>query len=269
MRARAETSGACQDGVAHRIGDTSTFSREHLSDEERVTASLDIKIGGIDAIGGGHPRDRLRCEQRQSHAPPDAGRAELAEQDAQRVAAVESLVAIAENHEQRHGLDPARDETDDVQRRLVRPVHVLDNKNGGSARQPRQQCRGQTVGRHVLLQELRELTTGGRSDVVERTERPGGEQRVAGAPEHADRLRLLSQEATDERRLADACFAAYEDDATTVLPDHGHRRKPLRQLGELALAFEQPPPGVTTAIVHSHSPLRATPVTVLQVVNVA
>ena len=161
------------------------------------------------------------------------------------------LVAIAENHQQWHGFGPARDEFDDVQRRLVRPVHVLDNKDGGAARQPGQQCRGQTVGRFVLLQKMLELTSGGRRDVVEWTEWPGCEQRIARAPEDADRLRLLCQEATDERRLADPCFAAHEDDATTVLPLY--RCEPLRQLGKLGLAFEQAPPRLTS-IVHSHSP---------------
>src|ERR1022692_2849515 len=170
------------------------------------------------------------------------------------MASIESLVSIAESHEQWHGIGPARDETEDLQRGFVCPVHVLDNKDGGSARQPRKQSRGQTVGRFVLLQALLDLTTGGRPDVVERTEGPRCEQRVAGTPEHVYRLRPLCQETTDERRLADTSFATDEDDSTAVLP--GYRSEPLRQLGKLALALEQLPPGVITSIVHSRSPHR-------------
>ena len=108
-----------------------------------------------------------------------------------------------------------------------------------------------------MLQEFLELTAGRRRNIVERAERPGREQRIAGAPEHAGSRGLLCQEAADERSLADACFAADQDDTTTVLPDH--RCEPLRQLGKLLLAFEQTPPSVSTSIVHLRSPHRATP----------
>jgi len=254
MRAQAEASGARQDGIAHCVWDASAFDGEHLGDEEGVAPRFDIEVSGIHAFGDRHSRDCVRSEEGQSDAPTDAGRAEFAQKHAQWMASIESLVSIAESHEQWHGVGSARDETDDVQRGFVCPMHVLDNQDRWSARQPRQQSRGQTVGRFVVLQELLDLTTGGRSDVMERTEGPWCEQRVAGTPEHFYRFRPLCQETTDERRLADTGFATDEDDATAVLP--GYRSKPLRQLGKLAFAFQQLPRGVITSIVHSRSPHR-------------
>ena len=125
-RRSAERRHAREHGVAHRRRQLEAAGGERLGHEERVARRPAVQLGGVDVVrrrqlGDGLQRQRLE---------PQAGRlaaCELAERDAQRMPAVELVVAVA-GHEQRgHGRDAAAQQPQHVERRGVGPVHVLEH----------------------------------------------------------------------------------------------------------------------------------------------
>ena len=123
------------------------------------------------------------------------------------------VVAIRGEHEGRpETVDPAADEGEHVQGRLVRPVQVVEDEDGRPARlQLPDHGARHVVGLGVAVHHVVELTAGLRCDVDEGPERSRREQRVARAPEDACRRVLVVAERSHERRLADARLTADQD----------------------------------------------------------
>ena len=92
---------------------------------------------------------------------------------------VELLLAIADGEHGADRLDAASDESEDVERRLVGPVDVLDHDDRRPTAKLVDQRRGDRVGNRVAAQELVQCVTRRRGDVVERAERLRREQPVA------------------------------------------------------------------------------------------
>ena len=65
------------------------------------------------------------------------GGRQLAQQELQRMRAGELVVAVGRDHERLCVADPPAEDTQDVERRLVAPVHVLEHQDGRLLAQPR------------------------------------------------------------------------------------------------------------------------------------
>jgi hypothetical protein len=189
---------------------------ERFDDEEGVAGGLAVQLLGVDAVRLGEPRDRHRGEPAEPHPPDGAAGRQLAEHDPERMRAVELVVAVGGHDQGRHRLHPAGEQQQDVQGRLVGPVHVLEHED---RRGPRAQLPGERrrhLVRHGAARDDRpELAAGPLGDRQQRAERARGEQRVAAAPENPRRSAVLFAEAPHQRGLADPRLAADQQHVPT------------------------------------------------------
>jgi hypothetical protein len=176
---------------------------------------------------------------------------QLPEHDPQRVAAIDPVVAIGRQHERGDRLDAASEQAQDVERRLIGPVEVLEHDD---VRRPAAQLarqRGDELARRGALRDQRsELAADVVGDVDERAERARGEQRVARSPQHPTSASAVA-ERPHERRLADSRLAGDEDEPPAAL--RTHRRQVAVECLELRAALEQPCGcGTRRPIAHGH-----------------
>jgi hypothetical protein len=109
---------------------------------------------------------------------------------------VELVVAVAGDDQGRNRLNSAGKQSQHVERRLVRPMHVLEHEDGWSAcPQFAHERRDDLVRLHATRYDLLELAAGAIGDLEQWTERARGEQRIAAAPEDPRRLAALFAEA--------------------------------------------------------------------------
>ncbi len=151
---------------------------------------------------------------------------------------IELVVAIRQDHERWEVVDPASEHAHDIERRLVRPVHVLEHEHR-RARLKHVPDRGQNLVRTgAALDELCECASGPGGDVCERTERAGREERITRSFEdlvgRPDRL----AERPDERRLADAGLPGDDHEPAGTGP---RLRQRGHELVQGSLSFEQLP----------------------------
>jgi hypothetical protein len=123
----------------------------------------------------------------------------------------------------------------DVQRRLIGPVEVLQDDHGRTANGAPQRSE-HLAGGGAPLGHLRQLAADLGGDVDQGAERTRREQRLAGAGQHRGRSLPLT-EGAHERRLAHPRLAAQHDHLAA--PAATHRRKPVVELGEVAVALQQ------------------------------
>ena len=103
---------------------------EHLRHEERVSGRHAIEIVGIGAVWLGELRNSGTRERLELQAPDGGYRSETSEDDAKRVRGIELVVAVGRDDERWSVLDSSSDEPEDVERRLVGPMHVLEDEDG-------------------------------------------------------------------------------------------------------------------------------------------
>jgi hypothetical protein len=157
-----------------------------------------------------------------------------ADHAAQRMRGADLVVAVAE-HEQRAGaFDAPAEKLDEVQRRVVGPVQVLDHH----------QCRrvgGAQLGQHRLeqrrprpVQPCAEARTALSRHVEQRRQRMRRFECVAGAPPDG-RAGVAGRQRPQHAGLADACFAGHQRDAAVP-------RRVAQQRGQFLqhrLSFDQ------------------------------
>ena len=131
-RAGAERGRASQHGVADRLRDLVGVAGKHFGHEERVPGCHAIEIAGIGAVRLGELRNSSVRERLEAQAPDGGDSRKTSEDDAERVRGIELVVAIGRDHERGGVLDSSSDEPKDVERRLVGPVHVLEDEDGRS-----------------------------------------------------------------------------------------------------------------------------------------
>jgi hypothetical protein len=85
--------------------------------------------------------------------------------------------------------------------------------------------------------ELFELASRRRRNIEHRAEWPGGEQAVAGPPEHSFARPTLAAEAAQKRRLASPCLAMDQREPTLSAP--GDRGKEVSEDAQLIRPLEQ------------------------------
>jgi hypothetical protein len=102
----------------------------------------------------------------------------------------------------------ATEQTEQVERCLIRPVHVLEYEDRTLVLQLFEQHIHYVVRDRPGRRQSRESPAGLRSDVDDRTERTWGEERFARADEDACRPCHLCEEGANEGALANARLAA-------------------------------------------------------------
>src|SRR5204862_7279931 len=153
---------------------------ERREDEERMATRLAVELVSVDIAWLRELRDG---DGRQRHELQSCGpltRSELAEHDPQERRALELVVTVRTEDERRERLQPAAEQPQDVERRLVGPVEVLEHEDRrGAAAQLLGQRRDELMRQHVVRDHVLQLRKG-----EQRTERTLREQRIAIPPEN-------------------------------------------------------------------------------------
>jgi hypothetical protein len=125
------------DGVANGDRELPVAGRQALRHEERVAGRRAMERDRIDACAGrqrAHGIDR----QRRHVDRGDGSRRQVAEGQAKRVDRSQLIVAVRPDEQDRQVVDPAPDHPQQVKRRLVRPVEVLEDDDRGRRPPPAQ-----------------------------------------------------------------------------------------------------------------------------------
>ncbi len=185
----------------------------------------------------GQLSDRRRRQRGQPDAADRAGGRERSHHQAQRVHAIQLVIAEGRDDECLGGLHAPGDDAEDVQCRGVGPVQVLKHDDRG---RPLTQLVHQLGGEHVRPgfgpAESVELAAGRRGDVEEWRQRTRRDQRVACAVDHLDPGGQVRGEAVHQLGLAYTGLAGDEDQPSGAALDH---LDVICQQRELGGAFEQ------------------------------
>jgi hypothetical protein len=219
-------------GVAHAPRRARAFAREYLGHVERVAARAGMKCGAVDAVRRGQAGDSARRQRLDRDA---MGRRQVPEHEAQRVVALQRVVAVRRDHQRRHPLHPPAEQLHDVQRRLVGPVEILQDDHGRLPDRAAQRPED-LAGGCAPLGHLGQLAAHFVGDVDQRSERSRREERLARPGQHAAGPLPLA-ERTHERRLADPSLAAEHDHLPA--PAATHLREAVVELREVAIALQQ------------------------------
>ena len=121
------------------------------------------------------------------------------------------VIAISRQDESRHLIYLAPQQTYDVQRCLVRPMDVLDDKHRRFlAAQLSNERNRDLVGRSSAFNYLFQLAADCCGYAKQRTQRMRRKQRVAGTG-YDPHVRLVSSEATKQHCLADSSLTSHKD----------------------------------------------------------
>ena len=129
---RIQTREARQDGVAHGLGNL-LAGREHLADEKRVAVGAPVEGLRVEFRVRGQPFDSTGGERFDSLPRDRPRRRQLADRKPQRVHAVELVLAVGDHHERAQLRDPPAGVAEEVKRRPVGPVQILENQDHGWA----------------------------------------------------------------------------------------------------------------------------------------
>jgi len=129
------------------------------------------------------------------------------------VTAVELVVPIAGEHECGDRLHAASEEPQDIEARLVRAMHILEDEHRWRPRpQLAHERRGNLIRSRAGLHELLQLSPGALGDVDEGPERTWSEQCITSAPQESRAAGAVVTEASQESGLADTGLSADEQD---------------------------------------------------------
>jgi len=151
------------------------------------------------------------------------------------VVACHLLLAESADEEERKLTQPASDDVQEVERRVVGPVQVLEHDDRPRLAAPQDgEKRLENTIPIAFIESRPERPGGPRSDVRQGGERPSGHDAVAGSPERLVPCSLTA-EGVDESRLADACLARDEKQAPVPLSGAQVLGHPVEQ----GLAFQE------------------------------
>jgi hypothetical protein len=216
-RRRAQTSDAGEHRVTHSGRDPPAAGGEHLGDEERIAVGDAVEL----------IRRRRRAAARGSPlrlaeaAPPRVARSrpgsELPEEDPERVAAVELVVAVAGQDQRGSGLDPASKQSQNVARRLVGPMDVLEHQDRRPLLELRHQRSRELMRRRAALDQLSELPARDLGHVQQRSQGAGCEQRLTTTPQHPRRVPLRVAKPPQQNCLAHSRLASDQDEPPSAV----------------------------------------------------
>jgi hypothetical protein len=228
----------------HRVADRrrhlAARAGEDLGHEERIAAGRLVHslVGAPRAAG--QLADRVLRQYGKADAADRVVR-QLAEDEPERVSRAQLVVAIGDDQQGGRLADTPAHVLEDVERGVVRPVHVLEDGDGNRRRAPQLAQEGgeDPLALRAALHQRPERAPGVVGDVEQRAERPGGEQRVARPPEDAGGRSIALgelREPLNQRRLADPRLAGDESDGPIPASDAAQRRQ---ELVEKAVALEK------------------------------
>jgi hypothetical protein len=236
-RVLGQPGGSGQDCVAGRDGHARALACDQLGHEERVPARERVHLRGRVRRALGQAPDPGGRERWQVDPPGAALAGELAQCQSEPVIGCEGIVAEGHEQQDRQLGDPATEEAEQVQRRLVRPLHVFDHQHpevGDRGRRLQHRVEDLVARRrrpYGVQQRAAELSR----HVVHRTQRSRREQAVAQAP----RPRGVDQPALqlfDQRGLAHSRLTGDQDEPARadprlfgVLQQRAHLRLTLDQ----------------------------------------
>ena len=207
---RASTASLTVSGISSAPGG------QHLDDEERVAVSLAVELVRVDAVRLGQLRDHGLGDSGASRSRLTGPRAaQLAEHHAERMRAIELVVAVARDDAAPAPSRPAG-RAAAARRAWPRPPSARPRARAPSARRRQiPEHGGRNVVRfRISLHQLLQLIAGRPCDIEERTEGSRREQCVSGAPEDVCRRAVVLDEALQERRLSRTRFARDEHKAS-------------------------------------------------------
>jgi hypothetical protein len=235
-RAAREPRRAREHGVPHAVRHAVAARGERLRHVEGIAGRSREELGGVGAVRLRERRDGLERERLEVDPRHGVAR-QLAEREAKRIVPLEAVVSVRDDDERPHGRDAAREQADQVERRLVGPVEVLEDhdarRTAAELVQERRQC---VAGAGALVDECRELPAGLGRHVEQRPERTRRVQRFARAREHAHAGDVRA-EGADEGGLADPGLASDEHEVSGARARHPGER--LVQRVEALGALEQ------------------------------
>jgi hypothetical protein len=224
--------------TASRTVGLAVAAGEDLGQEERVARRAAVELVGVDAVRLGELCDGVGRQSWKLAARDVARPGQLSEDDPQRVAKVELVVAIGAEHERRRRVGLPGQQPHDVEGGLVGPLQVLEDEDRRrAARELAQQRAGHLVRPRVARRGVSQVAAGLLGDVDERPQRARREERVARAPKDPRGPAVLVDEAPCERGLAGAGLAGDEHEAAARAAAHAVEH-PCERL-ELAGALEQ------------------------------
>ena len=145
------------------------------------------------------------------------------------------VVAVGNREHCVCAMDATAEILEQIKRCLIRPMHVLEHDQRLFALQLVQRCSENVVPIRTGIDRPQQRALRLPRDVVQRSERSGCKERIAGPPKHP-RLALLPGELLYQRRLADARLAGHERDTAASL---GSGMEPLREIRKTSFTLEQ------------------------------
>jgi hypothetical protein len=194
----------------HRLG----LRRQRLSHEERITTRPVIQLIKVDRRPVRQPQHRRPRQYGQLQARDRAADRQLAEHDPQRMRVIELIIAIAAEQQRLNSLHATRNEPDNVERRLVGPVQILEDQHRRRRRPKLTQQRDRNImSAGAALDSGPQLPLGHPSHVEQRSKRPRREQRLTRRPQQSYRTTQLVAEPAKQRRLTDPRLSAHQHHA--------------------------------------------------------
>jgi hypothetical protein len=214
-RRRGEPGRAREGRVPHGRRQHRTAGREHLGHEERIALGTPEQLLAVDRRSGvvretPHRRPREPWDVDPLHPRT---RREVAQHDGQRMGARHLVVPERPHDQDGKPVEPASEEAEQVQGRLVRPVQVLQHEKG-RGRGEGGADRGERP--HAGLEQVLEIG----QCVQEGAERSRRRRTVRRTPQDPDTRRRPGEPA-GQCRLAHAGLAADEHQAPRPSEGHG------------------------------------------------
>jgi len=229
----------------HGIGDGGrhllTLRRgQQLVHEERIPRGERVQVSRIDRAARAELAHGVRRQPAQRQPPHVVAARRVAEQAIQRVRTAQLVVAVGEHEDGGQLGDPPDEVAQRVERRVVGPVHVLDDQHGrvlGPGQLAAQ--RGQhPVPVAAVLHGPAELGAHAAHQIAERSQRPRGGEIIAVADEHPALRGQMRAQRLDQARLADACLAHDQHDRPVPARGRLHR---VGEHGHFRVALQNPP----------------------------
>lgn len=209
----AQAAVARQHGIADVVGQCGVGVGEHLGHEEGVATGPGVEFGRVEPGVRRELGDRVEAER--GERVPRHGRkgGEIAQHGAERMRGSDLVRPVGGEHRGVGTADAAAEEPQQVKRRGIGPVHVLEHGDGGTAGsgQLGEEAHEQLVS-GLALEQRPDLAARLRH-VGEGSERTGRREVVAGAHEDPQRRAALLHDGVDDGGLADTGFPGDEGQA--------------------------------------------------------
>lgn len=204
-RRRRQARQARDHRIAHGRRHMQRGDGERLGNIEGIAAGDLMQTSCRPASNFGQHLDGLGTQRRQRHTLQDL-RWQIAKYRLQRMPWPDLVITVTEDQHDPQLSQPTAKKLDEVEGRLVGPVHVLDDEDAGH-RARRKMLHGEMedhVAPGCCEDRLQQVAAGLPGHVIERRQGIGGKERLAATPQNPCCLRLLGSKLLQQGRLADS-----------------------------------------------------------------